>query len=108
ARPDGGGNGAAVVVVHEWCGLNEHTKDIARRYADEGFVALAPDLYEGKVTKDPKEASTLMQHLAPEKRVETLNAAVERLGSVEGVDAGRIGVTGFCMGGSFALLLACP
>jgi carboxymethylenebutenolidase len=107
ARPDDGGNGAAVLVIHEWWGLNEHTKDIARRYADEGFIAFAPDLYEGKVTTDPKEASALMHDLTPEKGVEALDAAVERLGSVEGVDGARIGVTGFCMGGSFALLLAC-
>jgi carboxymethylenebutenolidase len=107
ARPEGDANGAGVVIVHEWWGLNEHTKDIARRYADEGFVALAPDLYGGVVTKDAKEASKLMHELDPERGIAILDAAVDRLGRVEGIDAGRIGVTGFCMGGSFALLLAC-
>jgi carboxymethylenebutenolidase len=107
ARPTGGGNGAALIVVHEWWGLNEHTKDIARRYADEGFIALAPDLYAGTVTSNPQEASALMKKLGPEAGVKTLNAAVEHLAAVDGVDAGRIGVTGFCMGGSYALLLAC-
>jgi carboxymethylenebutenolidase len=112
ARPDAGGpgggpEGRAVIVVHEWWGLNEHTKDIARRYADEGFVALAPDLYDGKVTADAGEASELMHALDAERAVAILNGAVARLGSADGVDANRIGVTGFCMGGSYALLLAC-
>lgn len=107
ARPDGGGDGRAVIVVHEWWGLNEHTKDIARRYAGEGFIAFAPDLYGGVVTKDPQEASRLMHDLDPERGISILDGAVERLAADEGVDGNRIGVTGFCMGGSFALLLAC-
>jgi carboxymethylenebutenolidase len=107
ARPDGGGNGAGVVVIHEWWGLNEHTKDIARRYADEGFIALAPDLYAGTVTRDPAEASALMKKLDADRALGVLNAAVDRLAATEGVEGGRVGVTGFCMGGSFALLLAC-
>jgi carboxymethylenebutenolidase len=107
ARPEGGGDGAGVIVIHEWWGLNEHTKDIARRYADEGFTALAPDLYDGTVTKDPQEASKLMHALDSERGIEILDAAVASLATTGGVDANRIGVTGFCMGGSFALLLAC-
>lgn len=107
ARPDGESNGIGIVVVHEWWGLNEHTKDIARRYANAGFVALAPDLYDGVVTKDPQRASQLMHDLDPERGIRVLNAAVDHLAAVEGVDEGRLGVTGFCMGGSFALLLAC-
>ena len=107
ARPEGGGTGAAVIVIQEWWGLNEHTKDIARRYADEGFVAFAPDLFDGVVTTDPKRASELMHALDPERGVDILNAAVERLSGLKGVDSSQIGVTGFCMGGSFALLLAC-
>lgn len=107
ARPAENANGATVIVIHEWWGLNDHTKDIARRYAAEGFTAFAPDLYGGRVTTDPKEASALMHDLAPEAGVAVLNAAVEHLGSIDGVDSSRIGVTGYCMGGSFTLLLAC-
>lgn len=107
ARPDGGGNGAGVIVIQEWWGLNEHTKDIARRWADEGFTALAPDLYDGTVTKDPQEASRLMHALSPEHGISILNAAVDKLAATEGVDPNRIGANGFCMGGSFTLLLAC-
>lgn len=97
----------AVLVVHEWWGLNEHTRDIARRWADAGFVALAPDLYRGVVTADPAEASKLMHGLSAEDGIATLDAAVASLAVTPGVDPNRIGVTGFCMGGSFALLLAC-
>ena len=107
ARPDGAGNGRTVVVIHEWWGLNEHTKDIARRYADAGFIAFAPDLYGGTVTKDPKRASELMHALDPEDGVATLKSAVDYLTTTPGVDPQRIGVTGFCMGGSFTLLAAC-
>jgi carboxymethylenebutenolidase len=107
ARPAEGGTGAGVIVVHEWWGLNEHTKDIARRWADEGFTALAPDLYEGVVTADPQEASRLMHALEPDHALAVLDAAVARLAGTEGVDPERIGVTGYCMGGSFTLLLAC-
>lgn len=107
AAPDAGGTGPAVVVIHEWWGLNEHTRDIARRWADAGFVALAPDLYRGVVTTDPGEASRLMHALTPEHGLAVLDAAVAHLATVGGVDAGRIGATGYCMGGSFTLLLAC-
>src|SRR5438105_2704573 len=86
ARPDGDGNGAALVIVQEWWGLNEHIKDIARRYADEGYVAFAPDLYGGVVTADPQEASRLMHELAPERGIEILNAAVDWLSTVDRVD----------------------
>lgn len=107
AKPSDGGSGPAVIVIHEWWGLNDHTRDIARRWADAGFVALAPDLYRGVVTTDPAEASKLMHDLSPEDGLETLNAAVSTLASTPGADPNRIGVTGYCMGGSFALLLAC-
>lgn len=105
--PADGVSGPAVIVIHEWWGLNDHTRDIARRWADAGFVALAPDLYRGVVTADPAEASTLMHGLTPEAGIATLDAAVEALAGTPGVDPKRIGVTGYCMGGSFALLLAC-
>ena len=107
ARPEGDPNGRAVVVVQDWWGLNENTKDIARRYADEGFVAFAPDLDDGVVTKDAGEASRLMRDLDPDHGIAILDGALDHLATLDGVDRSRIGVTGFCMGGSFALLLAC-
>lgn len=99
------GKRPALIVIQEWWGLNDHIKDIANRFASEGYVVLAPDLYDGKVTKDPEEAGKLMQSLDKNYALQTLNGAVEYLKGREDVDANRLGVTGFCMGGSFALLL---
>ncbi|MGH7230156.1 MAG: dienelactone hydrolase family protein, partial [Nitrospiraceae bacterium] len=101
---------AAIIVVQEWWGLNEHIKDIARRYAREGYVAIAPDLYSrlgNKVTADSTEAGTLMNSLQQRDGLKDLNATVAYLQTVPEVDATRIGVTGFCMGGSYALMLPC-
>ncbi len=106
AKPAGAGPFPAVIVLQEWWGLNDHIKDIARRLAGEGYVALAPDLYHGKVTKDPNEAGRLMGALSPDAALKDLNAAVDVLAAEPTVKADRIGVTGFCMGGRYALLLA--
>ena len=100
----------AVIVAQEWWGLTDHIKDIARRYAAEGYVAIAPDLYSrlGYVlTTDAGEAGKLMNALKQEDGLSDLNATVAYLTSVPEVDGTRIGVTGFCMGGSYALMLPC-
>lgn len=100
----------AIIVVQEWWGLTDHIKDIARRYAAEGYVAIAPDLYSrlgNALTTDPGEAGKLMNALKQEDGVKDLNATVTYLKSVPEVNASRIGVTGFCMGGSYALMLPC-
>jgi carboxymethylenebutenolidase len=108
--PKPAGRYPAIVIVQEWWGLNEHMKDVARRYAREGYVAVVPDLYSRlghKVTADPNEAGKLMQALEQADGLKDLNATLTYLRKVEGVDASRIGVTGFCMGGSYALMLPC-
>ncbi|HSL04621.1 MAG TPA: dienelactone hydrolase family protein [Nitrospiraceae bacterium] len=100
----------AIIVVQEWFGLSDHIKDIAKRYAAEGYVAIAPDLYSrlgNALTADPGEAGKLMNTLQQEDGLKDLNATVVYLKSVPEVDATRIGVTGFCMGGSYALMLPC-
>lgn len=96
-----------LILVHEWWGLTDHIKGIADRFAGEGFVVLAPDLYGGKVTRDAEEAGRLMQGLDQQQAMGTLNAAVDYLKQQRIVRENAIGVAGFCMGGSFALLLAC-
>ena len=107
AKPKGAGPSPAVIVIQEWWGPNDHIKDVAERYAREGYVALAPDLYHGKVTADPNEAGKLMGALNREDAVKDLLGAVAHLRGLKEVRGDRIGVTGFCMGGSYALLLPC-
>ena len=107
AKPEGAGPFPAVIVIQEWWGLNEHIKNVAERYAREGYVALAPDLYRGKVTADPNEAGKLMGALNREEAVKDLLGAIQHLRAMKEVRGDRIGVTGFCMGGSYALLLPC-
>jgi carboxymethylenebutenolidase len=102
----------AIIVVQEWWGLNEHVKDIARRYAQEGYVAIAPDLYsrlgnQVVPNSNPDQAGKLMSSLKQEDGLKDLLAAIAYLKTVPEVDAARIGVTGFCMGGSYALMLPC-
>ncbi len=107
AKPKGPGPFPAVIVIQEWWGLNPHIKEVSERYAREGYVALAPDLYHGKVTADPNEAGKLMSALNREEAVKDLLGALQHLRAMKEVRGDRLGVTGFCMGGSFALLLPC-
>ncbi len=104
SQPDEGSR-KAVILIHEWWGLNEHIKDIAGRYAAEGFVAIAPDLYRGKLAADPAEASALMQGLAIEDGLDTIKNVVDEANRSNGIT--HFGISGFCMGGTFALRAAC-
>jgi carboxymethylenebutenolidase len=100
----------AIIVIQEWWGLTDHIKDIAKRYAAEGYVAIAPDLYSrlgNALTTDAGEAGKLMNTLKQEDGLKDLNATVAYLKSAPEVDGTKIGVTGFCMGGSYALMLPC-
>jgi carboxymethylenebutenolidase len=105
ARPEGQGKAPAVIVVQEWWGLTPHIEDIAQRFAREGFIAVAPDLYDGESTKDAKEAASLMGALKTEKGLGYLQAVLTQLRSMKEVTS--VGITGFCMGGTYALLLPC-
>ena len=95
----------AVVVIQEWWGLNDHIKDIADRYAAEGFIAIAPDLYRGKVATNSEEAGKMMQVLQIEDGLDTIENCVESARSKYGLS--HFGITGFCMGGTYALRAAC-
>lgn len=105
ARPADVAQAPAVVLIHEWWGLNEHIRDVARRYARAGFVAAAVDLYEGATTKDPQEAGKMMSSLDAGKAVENIGTTIQYLRSADFVSG--VGVTGFCMGGVYTLLAAC-
>src|SRR5439155_478483 len=81
AEPDSSGSFPGVVVVQEWWGVDEHIKDVACRFATEGFAALAPDLYHGQVTKEPGEAQKLMMSLNMGQATKELIEATDHLSS---------------------------
>ena len=100
------GNGPGVVVIQEWWGLVDHIKDVCDRFAAEGFVALAPDLYHGKTAKSPDEAGKLMMALRIDEAEKDLSAAVEYLSTLDATTSEKSGVVGFCMGGALSLYTA--
>ncbi|MBA3034137.1 MAG: dienelactone hydrolase family protein [Gammaproteobacteria bacterium] len=113
ARPDGSGctgylaaagtGKPAVIIIQEWWGLNPQICGVADRFAEAGFTALAPDLYHGRVTQDPDEASHLMTGLDfPGATHQDLRGAVLHLRQ----QAGKVGVMGFCMGGALTIAAA--
>ncbi|MEZ5307113.1 MAG: dienelactone hydrolase family protein [Pyrinomonadaceae bacterium] len=95
----------AVVVIHEWWGLNDQIRAIADRYAGEGFVAVAPDLYFGTTASDAAQASQMMHALELDEGVDTIRATMDAAREKYGFS--HFGITGYCMGGTFALEAAC-
>ncbi|MEW6279942.1 MAG: dienelactone hydrolase family protein [Candidatus Eremiobacterota bacterium] len=106
ARPEGAGPFPAVILVHEWWGLNDWIQSNADELAQRGYVALAVDLYRGQVTSDPKLAHELSRGLPTDRAMADLEAAVAFLKSRPEVRPDRLGCIGWCMGGGYALELA--
>jgi len=104
ARPDND-TAAGVILIQEYWGINDHIRDIAGRYAKEGYLCIAPDLYRGKLAKDAREASQMMQALAVEDGMEMIRETMTEAKQTYKVQ--KIGITGYCMGGIFALRAAC-
>jgi carboxymethylenebutenolidase len=102
----GSGSGPGVIVIQEWWGLDDHIVDISDRLAAEGFVALAPDLFGGKVAHGADDAGALMQSLPVDRAARDLAGAVDFLLGHDAVTSSTAGAVGFCMGGGFVLLLA--
>jgi len=102
ARPDKGKPG--IIVLQEWWGLVPHIKDVAGRFAVQGYLALAPDLYHGKSTVEAEEAEHLMKGLEWGRAAQEIAGSVRYLREVEG--ATRVGVVGFCMGGALTIIAA--
>ena len=100
------GTGPGVIVIQEWWGLVDHIKDVCDRFAAEGFVALAPDLYHGKTAKSPDEAGKLMMALRIDQAEQDLSAAIEYLATLDSTTSEKVGVVGFCMGGALSLYTA--
>jgi carboxymethylenebutenolidase len=104
--PGGTGPFPAVIVIHEWWGLNDWVKDRGRDLAKEGYVALAVDLYRGKVTDKQDEAHQYMMGTPEERAARDLKAAFAYLQGRKDVKKDHIGSVGWCMGGKYSLLLA--
>lgn len=96
------GRGPAVVVIQEWWGLVPHIEDLADRFAAEGFVAIAPDLYHGKTTKSPDEATKLLMELDVDRAVQEIAGAGDYLLGRPECSSSKFGVVGFCMGGALS------
>src|SRR5262245_41882320 len=97
------GSAPGVLVIQEWWGLNSHVRSLADRFAGEGFVALAPDLFHGQETREPDEAARLLMALNVEQAARDLRGAASYLLGQGGASGRRLGVVGFCMGGQLAL-----
>ncbi len=99
----GSEGGPGLVVLHEWWGLNDDIRRLAQRFADEGFVAIAPDLYGGEVPADEARAAELAHATKTERAMEIVQACVDELRRRTGREVGAIG---FCLGGSFTFAAA--
>jgi carboxymethylenebutenolidase len=102
AWPAGKGAAPSVIVVHEWWGLNEQIKDVAKHLAREGYVAIVPDLYHGKVAADPEKAHELSRGLEDDAALADMRAAAAWVGAQTRTKSTRMGALGFCMGGGLA------
>ena len=98
------GRGPGVVVIQEWWGLVPHIENVCDRFAAEGFVALAPDLYRGTKVSEPDEAGKEMMALQLDRAGKDMSGAVDEVKRRSSGD--KVGVVGFCMGGGLALVLA--
>jgi carboxymethylenebutenolidase len=100
------GSGPGVVVIQEWWGLVPHIQEVCERFARQGFVALAPDLYHGKAASEPDEARKLVMEMDRDRAVKEIIAAVNHLKGLAQVAPNKVGVVGFCMGGMLAITTA--
>lgn len=106
ALPRGAGTHPAVIVIHEWWGLNDWVKQQTDSLAGHGYVSLAVDLYHGKIAGDQATAHQLISGLVEEEAVATLRAAADYLRGRDDVRAQALGVIGWCMGGKYSIRLA--
>jgi carboxymethylenebutenolidase len=104
AKPDNDTT-KAVIVIQEWWGLVDHIKDIANRWAAEGFIAIAPDLYRGKKATNADEAGKLMHELQIDDGIDTIRNTIDK--ARDELDITHFGISGYCMGGTYALRAAC-
>ena len=106
AQPEGDGSYPGIIVIQEWWGLDDHIKDVTRRFAEQGYVALAPDLYHGVVATEPDEARKLVMALDMAAAVGEIQQAISYLLEQAAVGSEKAGIVGFCMGGRLTLMTA--
>ncbi len=104
--PKGGGSFPAIMVIHEWWGLNDWVRGAAERLAREGYVTLAIDLYRGHVAGSSDEAHELMRGVPEDRASRDLRAGFEYLKGMKNITPGKIGAVGWCMGGGYSLQAA--
>ena len=102
AEPIGGGKHPALIVIHEWWGLTDWIKQNARDFASKGYVALAVNLYRGALASTSQNAYRLMISVPGERGISDLKAAFNYLSSMKNVNPAKVGVIGWCMGGSYS------
>jgi carboxymethylenebutenolidase len=102
AWPAGSAPAPALVILHEWWGLNGQIRDLAQEFARRGYVAVVPDLYHGQVASDPDRARALAQRLDPADANRVIGDAVDWLRSQPRTARSHVGLVGFCMGGGLA------
>jgi carboxymethylenebutenolidase len=100
------GSGPGVIVIQEWWGLVDHIKNVCDRFASDGYVALAPDMYHGKTTTSPDEAGKLMMALRIDQAEKDLRGAIQYLLNHDATTSDKVGTVGFCMGGALSLYAA--
>jgi carboxymethylenebutenolidase len=105
-RPDGDGPFPGVVVIQEWWGLDDHIKDVAERFATEGYIALAPDLYRGEIAEEPDDARRLAMELELDQALLDIQGAVNYLTAQPDAEPKHAGVVGFCMGGRLTMMMS--
>jgi carboxymethylenebutenolidase len=106
ALPASAGRHPALVVIHEWWGLNDWVKEQARKFAEQGYAALAVDLYRGRVAYDPALAHELSRGMPRDRALQDMKAAFDYLAARPDVEKNKIGSVGWCMGGGLSLQLA--
>jgi len=106
AMPEGDGPFPALIVIHEWWGFDDWIKSNTNAFAEDGFAALAVDLYRGKLAKDPGEAHELMRGLPEDRAMRDMKAAYNYIQTLPKVDKQNIGSIGWCMGGGYSLQAA--
>ena len=99
--PPAPGKKPALIVIQEWWGVDDWIREQTDRFAKQGYVALAVDLYRGRSTKSPEEAHELMRGMPEDRAMADLKAGIDYLSSRPDVDPERIGVIGWCMGGGY-------